>query len=184
VKEPLESRLHRALAGGDAALAERFRAGEGVVDLVRERARLVDSLITNAWCHTCRDPDDMALVAVGGYGRGELHPCSDVDILVVATAAARKRHREALQQFLALLWDIGLHIGHSVRTVADCERSAVADITVATNLMESRLLRGAPTLYQSMRAAIAPERLWPSERFFKAKWREQRERHAKYDDTA
>jgi [protein-PII] uridylyltransferase len=184
VKEPLESRLHRALADGDAALAARFRRGEDVVELVRERAELVDSLIRTAWRHTCRDPADMALVAVGGYGRGELHPCSDVDILVLATAAAQNRHREALQQFLALLWDIGLHVGHSVRTVSACATSARNDITVATSLMESRLLGGSTTLFRSMRATTAPDRLWPSEDFFKAKSREQRARHAKYDDTA
>ncbi|HET7588501.1 MAG TPA: [protein-PII] uridylyltransferase, partial [Gammaproteobacteria bacterium] len=166
------------------ALADRFRAGEDTVSLVRDRADLVDSLIKTAWRHCCGEPHDMALAAVGGYGRGELHPHSDVDIVILVEPDAPEHHRDALQRFLALLWDIGLHIGHSVRTVADCQAAAAADITIATNLMESRLLIGPMPLFAAMRAAVAPEQVWPASAFFEAKWREQRERHAKYEHTA
>ncbi|HET6724901.1 MAG TPA: [protein-PII] uridylyltransferase, partial [Gammaproteobacteria bacterium] len=176
--------LREKLAAGDAALANRFRAGEDTASLVHERADLVDDLIKTAWRHCCGSPGDMALAAVGGYGRGELHPHSDIDILILVEPEAPTRHQESLQRFLALLWDIGLKIGHSVRTVADCETAAKADITVVTNLMESRLLSGPEALYETMRAAVAPDRVWPTAAFFEAKWREQRERHAKYEHTA
>ncbi|HET6655389.1 MAG TPA: [protein-PII] uridylyltransferase [Gammaproteobacteria bacterium] len=172
------------MAAGDAALAERFRAGDDTTALVRERADLADALIKAAWRHCCADSNDMALAAVGGYGRAELHPHSDIDILILVEPDAPERHRDALQRFLALLWDIGLHIGHSVRTVADCRTAATDDITIATNLMESRLLTGPAPLFTAMRAAVAPDQVWPSAAFFEAKWREQRARHAKYEHTA
>lgn len=181
---PLKKTLSDALTAGDQALAERFRAGETAAALVRGRSDLVDVLITAAWRHCCGEPADLTLVAVGGYGRGELHPASDIDILILVEDGAPERHQDALQRLLALLWDIGLQVGHSVRTIADCEAAATRDITVVTNLMESRLLAGARPRYDAMRAAIAPDRLWPSAEFFTAKWREQQQRHAKYDHTA
>ncbi|HET7569350.1 MAG TPA: [protein-PII] uridylyltransferase [Gammaproteobacteria bacterium] len=184
MKTPLETTLRHSLAGGDAALADRFRAGEDVVALVRERAARVDNLIVTAWRRCCAAPEDMTLVAVGGYGRGELHPWSDIDILILAAPDAPARHQDALQRFLALLWDIGLHVGHSVRTVADCAAAATDDITIVTSLMESRLLSGNAALYAEMRAAVAPDRIWPVADFFQAKWREQRARHAKFEHTA
>lgn len=182
--KPIQEALGDALAAGDRALAERFRAGVAASSLVRGRGELVDALITAAWRHCSRDPADMALVAVGGYGRGELHPHSDIDILILAAEGAPERHEQSLQRFLALLWDIGLEIGHSVRTVGDCTALAARDITIVTNLMESRLLAGAQDLYAAMRAATGPDHLWPSAEFFSAKWHEQQRRHAKYDHTA
>ncbi|HET7308140.1 MAG TPA: [protein-PII] uridylyltransferase [Gammaproteobacteria bacterium] len=184
MKTPLETTLRHSLHSGDSDLADRFRAGEDVVALVQERAALVDNLIVTAWRRCCAAPKDMTLVAVGGYGRGELHPCSDIDILILAAPDAPARHQDALQRFLALLWDIGLHVGHSVRTVADCAAAATGDITIVTSLMESRLLSGNTALYAQMRAAVAPDRIWPAADFFQAKWREQRARHAKFEHTA
>ena len=121
-----------------------------------------------------RARDEIALVAVGGYGRGELHPCSDIDVLVllpksehaaVATAASKR--------FLTFLWDIGLEVGHSVRTIDECQRESAADISVATTLIEARLLAGPELLFEAMRRALAPERVWPAKDFFEAKVDEQ-----------
>lgn len=167
------------------ALRERFFAGDSVVDLVHAHARFVDRLLLRAWeQHFPDDGDDLGLVAVGGYGRGELHPHSDVDLMILTGSAGPGHHEEALQQFLLFLWDIGLEVGHSVRSIAQCVEEAQADITVATNLMESRLLAGPLPLYNEMRRRTSREFVWPGPAFFEAKWQEQIARHHKFNDTA
>ncbi len=175
-----------ALRQAREALATLFRRGVPATTLVPAWARVVDQLLVRAWarCLGPRTPG-LALVAVGGYGRGELHPGSDVDIMVLVDGeAALESRRGALESFLTLLWDIGIEVGQSVRTVEDCVREASADITVATNLMEARLLTGPPALFRRMRTATAPDRIWPSRRFFEAKTEEQRRRHHRFHDTA
>ncbi|MDH5232015.1 MAG: [protein-PII] uridylyltransferase, partial [Gammaproteobacteria bacterium] len=125
-----------------------------------------------------------ALIAVGGYGRGELHPHSDVDILILIHDDSHETIANPLEAFITLLWDIGLEIGHSARTIDDCQSEARQDITVTTNLMETRLLQGEPSFFDAMRDAVGPDNIWPSGDFFKAKWQEQKRRHLKYHDTA
>lgn len=135
--------FRRALVGGRAALAARFHAGAPVERLVQDHARLVDALVTRAWdLQAGPSAAACSLVAVGGYGRGELHPASDVDIAILRPDDDAAGWQDAVARFVSFLWDIGLEVGHSVRTVADCEREARADLTVATSLMESRLLAG------------------------------------------
>jgi [protein-PII] uridylyltransferase len=91
---------------------------------------------------------------------------------------------QLLSSFLTSLWDIGLDIGHSVRTVKQCQQEAKADITVATTLIEARLLHGPEPLFEAMKDAVAADKLWSSAEFFAAKRREQIARHHRYDDTA
>ena len=179
------SPLKQALEAADASLAERFRAGEPVGALVRLRARVVDRLLRTLWESLSLDSErELALVAVGGYGRGELHPCSDVDILVLMRQAPEQTSGERLSAFLAGLWDTGLEVGHSARTIEQCVELATRDLTVATTLMEARPLSGPVELFNAMRDAVGPSRLWPSNEFFAAKHKEQLERHHRYDDTA
>jgi len=174
-----------ALADIDAALDGALDAGISAHDIVAARAAAVDELLAHAWQAGFAEANgDIALVAVGGYGRGELQPHSDVDLLILLAEDAEDRHREAIEAFVTLLWDIGLEIGQAVRTVAQCSEAAQADVTTATNLMESRLLAGASTLYEAMQAATGPERVWPTETFFRAKLDEQKARHRKFDRTA
>ena len=164
-------------------LRARFLADEPVEDLVHARAALIDTTLRHAWSlHS--PPSAWALVAVGGYGRGELHPCSDVDILLLAPGPADEAGRAAAERLVAFLWDIGLEVGHSVRTVAECAAESAADVGVMTTLLEARLLAGDATRYAQMHAALTPEQLWPVRRFFDAKVREQAERHLKANDTA
>jgi [protein-PII] uridylyltransferase len=164
-------------------LKARFLADEPVEDLVHARAALIDTALRQAWSlHS--PPSAWALVAVGGYGRGELHPCSDVDVLLLAPGPADEAGRAAAERLVAFLWDIGLEVGHSVRTVAECAAESAADVGVMTTLLEARLLAGDATRYAQMHAALTPERLWPVRRFFDAKVREQAERHLKANDTA
>ncbi|WP_245675841.1 [protein-PII] uridylyltransferase [Halofilum ochraceum] len=173
------------LAAVDAALDRALDAGTPAQDVVAARAAAVDDLLAHTWHASFGDANgDIALVAVGGYGRGELHPHSDVDLLILLADDAEDRHREAIEAFVTLLWDIGLEIGQAVRTVAQCSEAAREDVTTATNLMESRLLAGGSALYESMQDATGPERVWPTETFFLAKLDEQKARHRKFDRTA
>ncbi|MFI4890673.1 MAG: [protein-PII] uridylyltransferase [Steroidobacterales bacterium] len=177
--------FRQVLERGTELLRERFSADEDVVELVRDRARLVDIALRAAWVrHTGRFAGDLALIAVGGYGRGELHPCSDIDIMVLLPKGDSADWQADIERFLTLLWDIGLEVGHSVRTIDDCQRESLADISVATTLFEARLLAGPESLYAGMRRALAPDRLWPSDDFFEAKVKEQTDRHHRYFDTA
>jgi [protein-PII] uridylyltransferase len=177
--------FRRALVGGRAALAARFHAGEPVERLVQDHARLVDALVTRAWdLQAGPSAAACSLVAVGGYGRGELHPASDVDIAILRPDDDAAGWQDAVARFVSFLWDIGLEVGHSVRTVADCEREARADLTVATSLMESRLLAGPAEPHARMIEATSPARMWSSREFFEAKVREQQARHHRFDDTA
>jgi [protein-PII] uridylyltransferase len=172
-----------ALADIQARLDERFRAGADIRDLVHGRAWCLDQLLTIAWARHAWPDDGVALLAVGGYGRGELHPHSDVDLLLLLEQNDDTPYREPLTEFITFLWDIGLDIGHSVRSLDDCEREAAADVTVITNLQESRTLAGPERLREAMKARIAPDRLWPADRFFEAKWQEQIARHHRFNNS-
>jgi len=139
------------------------------------------------WHHLAgNDPraDCCALVAVGGYGRGELHPGSDIDLMILTSAADEKHFEESSRRFLHLLWDIGLDVGHSVRSVTECVSEGRTDLTVITTMMEARLLCGSAVLFEEMQAAIAPDQLWPADEYFHAKRIEQQARRKRYGDTA
>jgi [protein-PII] uridylyltransferase len=177
--------FRQVLDRGTELLQERFVADEAIEDLVRDRARLVDIALRAAWVrHAGRFAEDLALVAVGGYGRGELHPSSDIDVMVLLPKSDSADWQPDIEAFLTFLWDIGLEVGHSVRSIDDCQRESLADISVATTLFEARLLAGPESLFAGMRRALAPDRLWSSQDFFEAKVKEQTERHHRYFDTA
>ena len=175
--------LRESLANAGEDLRARFLAGESVVDLVHARAALIDDVLIGLWREHLGELG-VALVAVGGYGRGELHPSSDVDVLLLLPDELPDGSDDALSAFVTALWDIGLEIGHSVRTIAQCREQAADDLTVATTLMEARLLAGPETLFKAMVQEIAPENMWPSDRFFEEKRKEQIVRHHRYHDTA
>ena len=176
--------FQEALKAANAELTRRFEGDQPVYQLVTGRARAIDALVVRVWRHTLGpEAERVSLVAVGGYGRGELHPHSDVDLMVLVPEVTDAL-RPPLERFLQMLWDVGLEVGHSVRSVDDCVEQGARDITIATNLMESRRLWGREDLYQAMRARTGPDAIWPSRDFFAAKWREQRDRHHKFDDTA
>src|SRR5690606_31042096 len=165
-------------------LDARFLAGRDIRRLVEDRAWFVDQILRAAWQRFDWNEDaDIALVAVGGYGRGELHPYSDIDLLSLLDDSDREIFREAIEGFLTLLWDIGLEVGQSVRSVAECAEEARADLTVVTNLMESRTIAGPEHLRQDMLKVTSPNEMWPSKEFFLAKRNEQRARHSKYNNT-
>ena len=175
--------IRESLAVSGEALEQRFREGESVVSLVRERARLIDEVLVELWREHI-EATGAALIAVGGYGRGELHPSSDVDVMLLLPDTLPESAEDALSGFVTALWDIGLEIGHSARTLAQCREEALADLTVATTLMEARLLAGPEALFDAMQEIIAPANMWPSDRFFEENRKEQIARHHRYHDTA
>jgi [protein-PII] uridylyltransferase len=182
---PNVAAFRTALAEGDNRLKQRFLDDEPVERLVRDRARLVDSLLKTAWAlHVGEFVREVALIAVGGYGRGELNLCSDIDIMILLPKSEATPWQSNLERFLTFMWDIGLEVGHSVRTIDDCQRESAADVSVATTMIEARLLTGPEQLFEAMRRALAPERVWPTRDFFEAKVAEQTARHHRYHDTA
>jgi len=183
--DPTDIKASKAtVAAARADLFERYAQGASVTDLVHDYSRQVDRIITEAWRHFVPPGSDAAVAAVGGYGRGELHPHSDIDLLILVGDDSADRLAEPIGSLVIFLWDIRLEIGHSVRTVEDCRREAAADITVVTNLLEARLIDGEERLFDRMRIAVGPDSVWPSEAFFAAKRKEQAARRRKYGDTA
>jgi [protein-PII] uridylyltransferase len=174
-----------ALEAGHETLKQQFDAGADAGDLVRALAWLVDQLLIRGWREQIARHGELALVAVGGYGRSELLPGSDIDLLILLPDGADDgAYQDDLQHFLAFLWDIGLEVGHSVRTPGECADQARQDVTVMTNLVEGRFLTGDRQLFAAMGAATAPDRIWSSQQFFAAKLKEQKARHARFHDTA
>jgi [protein-PII] uridylyltransferase len=171
------------LAQGQERLNQAFETTD-ITELVHARAGMVDQVMIAAWSlFGLANRDDVALVAVGGYGRGELHPCSDVDLLVLLSNAPEQALRDSLERFVAFLWDMGLEIGHAVRTLDECVDLARDDITVATNIMEARTLAGNDILREQLEDRTGPEHMWDSAAFFAAKWQEQTTRHKRFNDT-
>ncbi len=179
------AKARAALANDDAAFAARFDAEEDIDRLLAARTRAVDAWVRGAW-ERCvgTDPTDLGLFAVGGYGRGELFPHSDIDLLVLAEPEAQAAQHDALARLFALLWDAGLPVGHAVRSATECSEAAAADITILTAMLEARPLQTNAAEIARLHAAISAHQAWPPREYFLAKRREQRERHARYDDTA
>jgi len=168
-----------------ATLKEKFEDGISAPILIKAHSWLVDQLMTRAWRRImAEDSQRAALVAVGGYGRSELMPGSDIDLLILLPDTTHEQFSPGIEALLVFLWDIGLEVGHSVRTVDDCIEQSLSDVTVVTNLMEARLLAGSEDLFTRMHDSVAPGKIWNSREFFETKRREQRNRHRKYHDTA
>ncbi len=177
--------LKNALAEADECLSKKFRAREDVNKLVKARAWVVDQLVLHAWESLIPAGENISLVAVGGFGRGELHPHSDVDLLILlAEPSPDEELRSAIEAFVSLLWDAGFYLGHSARTVETCVSEAKKDIATATSLMESRLLSGRTEMFSEMLVATAADQVWSAAEFFDAKFEEQVRRHEQYHDTA
>ncbi|WP_419570044.1 [protein-PII] uridylyltransferase [Rheinheimera sp.] len=156
-----------------------------IASLVKARARFIDESLCALWQHFgLSKHKHYALIAVGGYGRGELHPCSDIDLLLLTKSRPNAQQQEQISQFITLLWDLRLEVGHSVRTVKETVTLGKDDITIATNLMEMRLLTGCKELFGELQQQISKDSFWSSQKFFQAKRDEQQQRHAQYHGTA
>ena len=176
--------LRAQFRDGKAALLQHFAESRATATaasrLLKALARHVDGSLTELWAQAGL-PAQAALVAVGGYGRGELFPHSDVDVLVLLPSEPGDAERSAIERFVTACWDMGLEIGSSVRTVADCVTEAERDVTIQTALLESRLVCGARRLFKQFQQTQA--KAMDPRAFLRAKTLEMHQRHVKYEGT-
>ena len=180
-QDPIEV-FRNAIEAANAHLNGRFHEGEQTSTLLFERAAFIDLILHHVWTRF-EWSKHISLLAVGGYGRGELHPQSDIDLMLLIRRGSPTRYQKSIEGFLTFLWDIQLKIGQSARSLAQCVDEARTDITVATNLMETRTIAGDEKLRLSMLKKTGPRKIWPSKDFFLAKCDEQNERHKKHGNT-
>ncbi len=176
--------LRVAVEHADRALAAAFADGAPIARLVALRAWAVEQGVLAAWAAEFGTAAQPALFAVGGFGRGELHPRSDVDLLIVIPSGRNEAIARAVERFLGRLWDAGLQVGHAVRTVAECGEAGRADITIATSLFEARWIAGSQSTARDLADELAAPDFWPADRYATAKIAEQAARHARFNDTA
>ena len=175
-------RARKAELFGDIATSG--QSVRGIHSVMRHLAREADQVLKTLW-KAAALPEGFALAAVGGFGRGELFPYSDVDVLVLMPDRTRPEVdpelKEKLERFIGNCWDAGLEIGSSVRTVSECLSEAAKDVTVQTSLLEARLVTGSRKLYMQFRAGF--EDALDARAFYVAKMQEMRQRHAKFENT-
>nr|WP_199064356.1 [protein-PII] uridylyltransferase [Chromobacterium sp. ASV5] len=167
----------QSLAAKRQQLAERYRQERNPQAYLESHSQAVDEALQALWREAGLE-SDACLIAVGGYGRGQLFPHSDIDLLILLSAPPTPAQAENIGQFVSLLWDIGLEIGHSVRTVDECLSEAAADITVETNLLEQRLLAGPEGIWLRLQRQLEAQR--DPLAFFEGKTLEQQQRHTRH----
>jgi [protein-PII] uridylyltransferase len=170
------------LKNGYHYLIEEFKSGKNIELIVKKQGWFIDQLLMIAW-EQFVESEGFTLVAVGGYGRSELLLASDIDIMILEMRWESKKSKEKISSFITFLWDFGLEVGHSVRAISECKYEAENDIMIMTNIMESRFLCGNEMLYEKMRDATSPKKIWSARKYFEAKLIEQQIRHKKYDDS-
>ncbi len=180
--------LKETLQQNKQQLQQQFDEGVAIQAILKHRSQTIDGLLQSMWSQQYQSHSDgifsATLVAVGGYGREEMHPASDVDLLILLAEEPSAAMEEKLSDFVTRLWDLGLEIGHSVRTLDECVIEAMDDLTVITNLIESRFLCGDLAVFNQLKERIAVDKIWSSQAFFKAKIKEQEKRYLRYGDTA
>lgn len=158
-----------------------FEQNGNTAALLKNHSRCIDLLLCDLWTQF-GFRNEACLVAVGGYGRGEQFPYSDVDLLILLPQDANGDTDRRIESLIGLFWDIGLAVGHSVRNIEECMDEARKDVTVQTNMLEARWLAGNKDLYEVFREQFAATIDGPA--FYDAKMQEQSQRHARFNDTA
>ncbi len=163
-------------------LQESFENGQSIRDIILARSNLIDEALQFLWQHAELDQTDLALFAVGGYGRREMLPYSDVDIMILSEDEINPEQEQLISTFISSLWDVGnFKPGISVRTINECVNQASSDLTVATTLIEARLIIGNENLCKWPRRIVS--RTWTDKTFFDAKMDEQHKRYAQHNNT-
>lgn len=197
-ERPTVHQFYQLLGQQDAAMADKIKVGRGVLnqfleyqfsqyekgapvsELVKERSAFLDQILKKIWKNTL--PECIgSLVAVGGYGRGELHPYSDIDLLIICEDI--QTYQEPLTSFITFLWDLGFDVGYSIRSIADCKQAGLEDVSTATNLLEARWITGNYEFFEQMQQIWNMDDFWQSKDFFNAKFAEQQQRHHRFHDT-
>ena len=168
------------LRSGRRELRERYGADGKAQQMLRQHRLLIDRTLRSLWSDAAL-PSSLTLAAVGGYGRGELFPHSDVDLLVLLPGEPDAPLRSKLEALIGSLWDAGLEPGHGVRTIEECLSESAKDITVQTSLLEARWLAGDRSLFAAFTCAMREQ--LNSQAFFQSKRLEQEQRHGKYQES-
>ena len=165
-------------------LKKRKSGVSGIENFLRNRSNTIDNLVSSIWVTSnLSERENICLFAVGGYGRQELHPYSDIDLLILYKGKLNKNTRTAIESFISQLWDLDLDLGHSVRSTYEEEKIVSSDLEAFTNLLESRFLFGDQRLESVTKAIIERKNIWKKEKFLLNKIEEQEQRHKKYDNT-
>ena len=170
-----------ALKAQQNTLEQAFFAHKNAASLLKNQTKLIDKLLKTIWLQA-KPHAGISLVAVGGYGRGELFPYSDIDLLILVQENIPEGQNQEIEALISTLWDIGLNVGHSVRNLQECLLEAKNDVTIQTNLLEAHLLCGDQAHFKQLFSQLN-QQLNPA-LFLAAKTREQDNRHAKFNDTA
>lgn len=175
--------LKQALAVIDQRLNQAFYDGKDIGLLITGRAAALDQLLTLIWQQLFPATSQLALLAIGGYGRGELHPKSDLDLLLLGEEEHLAEYSQAINCFITLLWDLNLNPGFSQRTPKQTLAASKDDLHLATSLIEKRLICGEAALNKQLSASLTAANFWPSANYFRAKQAEQEARHLKHNST-
>lgn len=181
---PTRLALRQYLVDYDRDLAGAFRDHADAGEIVTARTAAIERVLDYAWVSWLGETGDAALIAVGGFGRGEQFPYSDVDLLILNVESPEPRVMRAIEAFCACLWDLGIKPGLAVRDLAGCRELAAQDVGVYTNLIEARFLVGSRVLAERLIARLPDQTLWTPARFLDAKKAEQAARHLRFGDTA
>lgn len=164
---------------------DRGRQVRGIEYFLNKRSEITDQLIISASSEVgINKINDFGIFAVGGYGRNELHPFSDIDLLLLSESELSSANEKKIQLFISLLWDLGMEVGHSVRTVKQSRDQARKDIYTMTNMLEFRKLIGQESIHESFIKILDTKNLWRNKSFVKAKIEEQLDRHNKFNNTS
>lgn len=192
----LLEKLKQYLFLSDNYLTSEFKKGTNVRLLVQMRAQHIDAMLIALWQYLIDSKADTnqdvfnnqnnpyVLIAVGGYGRGELHPHSDIDLLILSENSFSDPEKVIIEKFISLLWDCKLKVSQAVRNYQDCLEIAKQELSVITSIMESRKLIGDQNLFDQLHQETSPKKIWQPELFFEAKIIEQKRRYRKYDDSS
>ena len=164
-----------------STIESKYWSNTPIRQLLQEYSQGIDKILTKIWLNHFETDSNSALYAVGGYGRGELHPHSDIDLLLVSENLDREK--SAVEQFFQEVFDLNLEVGHSARDIASCTEEASKDITVATAISEKRLIVGDQSLSGKIEDSSTKSKVWPSAPFFSSKLEEQKSRHKQFEDS-
>ena len=164
---------------------DRGRQIKGIKYFLNKRSDDTDDLILNlALTNNLNTIQDFGIFSVGGYGRGELHPYSDIDLLLLSKNKLTKADQKKIESFISFLWDLGLQVGHSVRTVSQATDQARRDVQTMTNMLEHRKLFGNDNIHKEYLKILETKNLWRNKPFIQAKIIEQKERHESFNNTS
>ena len=164
---------------------DRGRQIRGIEYFLNQRSENTDKLIREAFKQTdLASINDFGIFSVGGYGRGELHPYSDIDLLLLSKTDISKEEQKKIEKFISLLWDLGLEIGHSVRTLKQAKKQAREDVYTMTNMLEFRKIAGTDELHRMYLSIIDTKNLWRNKSFIQKKVQEQIDRHQSFNNTS